>query len=226
MKKRPASAISSSPVRIACLGDSNTVGGGLGRLHAYPALLQKHLDLLIGAGVFEVKGFGVNGATAANTSGKKCYMKQTRFIDAQAFQAHICVIMLGTNDAWHLQGEPDKVSSGILALIERLRGDLADDIGTTSLYPQFILVLPPGEKPGRLRENLRNVVHPALRALAKTFQQPTQLKRREHYFKVVLVEPPLDVPKSYRADLVHLSSQGAEATAHCISSAIQKAHNT
>ena len=38
-----------------------------------------------------MKAFGVNGAVAADTEGKKCYRKQQRYKDAIAFEAQIHV---------------------------------------------------------------------------------------------------------------------------------------
>lgn len=80
--KRPA-----AQRRVACLGDSNTVGS------SWTARLQELLDAR-GAGSFRVKAFGVNGAVAADTEGKKCYRKQQRYKDALAFEAQVHV------DSW------------------------------------------------------------------------------------------------------------------------------
>jgi alpha-L-fucosidase 2 len=77
----------SSAVRVACVGDSITLGTGY------------TIDLwhLLGSN-YVVGNFGVDGATVYLHSGS-AYMKQTAFQVAQQFKPSIVIIMLGTNDA-------------------------------------------------------------------------------------------------------------------------------
>ncbi|CAE7258457.1 axeA1 [Symbiodinium natans] len=195
----------SGPVRIACLGDSNTVGGGLGKTGSYPAQLQRHLNEEAGMGTFVVKPFGVNGAVAVATPGKKCYEHQQRCADAAAFAPHIFVVMLGTNDAWHRAGEPQKVGDSIMALLDRLE-KARSPLPLNRRCP-FFLVLPPGAKDGRLRDNLAQHVHPELRRVAKARADTTLVD--------VLVSS-----DGYRPDAVHLSKQGAGQVASSVATAI------
>eukprot|EP00933_Yihiella_yeosuensis_P019714 TRINITY_DN15925_c0_g1_i1.p1 TRINITY_DN15925_c0_g1~~TRINITY_DN15925_c0_g1_i1.p1 ORF type:complete len:245 (-),score=51.81 TRINITY_DN15925_c0_g1_i1:69-803(-) len=220
-----ATTVPGDAIRVACLGDSNTVGGGLGKTGAYPAQLQSMLDASSGRGMFSVKGFGVNGATAADTQGKKCYWKQERFKDACEFQAHIYVMMLGTNDAWHRTGEPGKVAEGIqygiLSILESF-GPLvtATELpGTAKDISRLLIVLPPGAKAGRLVENLSAIVHPSLRQFVQSWRQTSAPVPES--LKPVLVEPSLPVESAYRPDMVHLTRAGAEAVAAAIAKKIK-----
>ncbi|CAE7668952.1 axeA1 [Symbiodinium sp. CCMP2456] len=198
----------SDPVRVACLGDSNTVGGGLGKTGAYPAQLQRQLDERAGAGAFLVKPFGVNGAVAVDTPGKKCYASQQRCKDAVGFSPHIIVVMLGTNDAWHRAGEPQKIGESMMTLLDSL-GKVKTAMPSSRKCRPFFLVLPPGAKAGRLRENLAKHVHPELRRVAETRVDTT------------LVDICLQ-PSGYRADAVHLSKDGAIEVARAVATSILK----
>ena len=89
----PASA--AEKIRVACVGDSITFGAGVEEREKnnYP----KVLGGLLGD-KYEVKNFGVNGATALN-SGDLPYTKQKAYKDALAFAPDIVVIKLGSNDS-------------------------------------------------------------------------------------------------------------------------------
>lgn len=77
----------SSPVRVACVGDSITEGTG------YTVELWR----LLGSN-YVVGDFGVGGATVSLNSGNS-YLNSTAFQVAKDFQPHIVIVMLGTNDA-------------------------------------------------------------------------------------------------------------------------------
>lgn len=81
--------------RIACVGNSITYGSGIvGRDSlSYPVQLQKMLGVK-----YEVKNFGVSGATMLK-KGNKPYWKETAFSNALAFNPEIVIIKLGTNDS-------------------------------------------------------------------------------------------------------------------------------
>jgi len=79
--------ISGNEIRVACIGDSITMGSG------YPS----HLDALLGAN-YTVRNFGVTGSTVSLSSVRP-YMFQDEFLQAKEFQPDIVIIMLGTNDA-------------------------------------------------------------------------------------------------------------------------------
>ncbi len=87
-------AESGSTIRVACVGDSITYGKNIsGReTNSYPAVLAR----LLGRG-YEVGNFGVSGTTLLKR-GDYPYWRTAAFHDATAFNAHIVIIKLGTND--------------------------------------------------------------------------------------------------------------------------------
>ena len=82
-------------IRVACIGNSITDGSGIDMADAagYPAQLQR----ILGSG-YEVRNFGVGARTLLN-KGDRPYMKELAWRDALAFQPHVVVIKLGTNDS-------------------------------------------------------------------------------------------------------------------------------
>jgi len=85
----------SSPIRVACVGDSITYGSGIkDREHnSYPA----QLGALLGS-QWEVRNFGVSGSTLLK-KGDRPYWTQSAYRNAMAFEPDVVVIMLGTNDS-------------------------------------------------------------------------------------------------------------------------------
>ena len=89
------------PIRVACVGDSITFGSGVEERekNAYPTVLGR----LLGKD-YEVRNFGVSGATAQKR-GDKPYWTLDAYKDVSAFDPHVVVIKLGTNDSkphnWH-----------------------------------------------------------------------------------------------------------------------------
>jgi len=79
-------------IRVACAGDSITLGGGEDRSDNYPNNLQR----LLGDG-YHVRNFGVNGATAGRETDQP-YVQESAFVRAKDFRPNIVVLMLGTND--------------------------------------------------------------------------------------------------------------------------------
>ena len=79
-------------IRLACVGDSITAGGGAGRGKSYPAQFGQLLG-----DKWKVGNFGNSGSTLLN-HGDKPYQKQGSFAAALKFEPHVVVIMLGTND--------------------------------------------------------------------------------------------------------------------------------
>jgi acyl-CoA thioesterase I len=81
-------------IRVSCVGDSITFGAGISnrKQNSYPVQLGKLLG-----DKFDVKNFGVNGATLLK-KGDKPYWKQGAYKAALAFKPHVVIIKLGTND--------------------------------------------------------------------------------------------------------------------------------
>ena len=82
-------------IKIACIGDSITYGAGLKdrARTCYPNFLQE----MLGHEKYEVKNFGVNGATLLD-KGDIPYKKTRQYKEALAYKADYVFIMLGTND--------------------------------------------------------------------------------------------------------------------------------
>jgi lysophospholipase L1-like esterase len=83
-------------VRVACVGDSITLGAGTTPdpefTNAYPAILGRMLGP-----DWEIRSFGVGGTTALKR-GDFPYITTSAFEQAKAFLPDIVVLMLGTND--------------------------------------------------------------------------------------------------------------------------------
>jgi acyl-CoA thioesterase-1 len=103
---RPAAAADGAP-RIVALGDSLTSGRGIGKTHAFPALLQTQLN---DAGyAYEVINAGVSGDTSA--------LALWRVRDALDGDVRVLILALGANDG--LRGVPvQQLQSNLGQIIE------------------------------------------------------------------------------------------------------------
>lgn len=81
------------PIRVACVGDSITAGGGMTQQEAYPARMAAYL----GNG-YIVENYGYSGANVI-ADGDTPYTKLQEFTNAKNFNPDIVIIKLGTNDA-------------------------------------------------------------------------------------------------------------------------------
>jgi lysophospholipase L1-like esterase len=83
---------------VACVGDSITYGAGISDRtnNSYPAQLQRMLQQYDPA--WEVRNFGVSGATLLRR-GDKPYIQEGAYGSARACNPDIVVIKLGTNDS-------------------------------------------------------------------------------------------------------------------------------
>jgi len=182
------------PIRIARVGDSITYGATIPERErwCYPALLQA----MLGDG-YEVKNFGVNGATLLS-EGDIPYIEQQAYRDALDFEPDVVVIMLGTNDTKaHNWQHAEAFEADYIALVDSFRA-LPD-------APRVLLCLPPpawtaGEQidGGRIRDALV----PAVSAVAGNLG-------------CVLVDNnwPLSNRQGWFPDGVHPNSFGSEAIA-------------
>lgn len=87
LQTREVGRSQAGPIRVACVGDSITVGT------EYPV----DLWLMLGS-KYVVGNFGVNGATIFLNSDNP-YINTSAFQVAKQFEPQIVIIMLGTNDA-------------------------------------------------------------------------------------------------------------------------------
>ena len=88
--------ITSRKIKVACVGDSITNGGGTGSsaLYSYPAVLQR----LLGEESYEVRNFGVGGSCLLK-NGSYPYWTTGSYAESKAWDADIVLLMLGTNDS-------------------------------------------------------------------------------------------------------------------------------
>lgn len=123
-------------IRVACVGNSITYGGGLKdkATEAYPAVLQQ----LLGER-YEVGNFGKNGATLIKKAPNP-YVATDEFREAQAFHPDIVIIDLGINDTG-LQVWPffrDDFTADYLDLIDSFRKlDSKPVVWVCSMTPYF-----------------------------------------------------------------------------------------
>ncbi|MCL5020714.1 MAG: GDSL-type esterase/lipase family protein [Bacteroidetes bacterium] len=92
------------PVRVACIGNSITIGYGLpDRNSAYP----QQIGRLLGKG-YDVRNFGVGGRTMLK-KGDYPYWKEKFYREALSFKPEIVTICLGTNDSkpWNWKYKAD-----------------------------------------------------------------------------------------------------------------------
>ena len=89
-----AAGRTTSPIRVACIGNSITYGYGLKDRdrEAYPVVLQGLLG-----NRYNVQNFGKSGATLL-ANGHRPYVKQEEYKQALDFRPDIAVIHLGVND--------------------------------------------------------------------------------------------------------------------------------
>ncbi len=191
-----------APKRIACVGDSITFGAAIkDRVkNCYPAQLGRMLGEK-----FEVRNFGVNGATLLK-KGDKPYWKLKAYANARDFQPEIVVIKLGTNDSkprnWK---HKEEYFADYMELIESFR-----KLGSK---PVVWLCYPVPAYPGRwgiTDKVMKEEVMPRLDEVAK-----------KSGCKVIDLYSALSDKKEMFPDLVHPNAKGATLIAEAVSSAIK-----
>ena len=191
-----------APKRIACVGDSITFGAAIkDRVkNCYPAQLGRMLGEK-----FEVRNFGVNGATLLK-KGDKPYWKLKAYANARDFQPEIVVIKLGTNDSkprnWK---HKEEYVADYVALIESFR--------KLASKPTVWLCYPVPAYPGRwgiTDKVMKEEVMPRLDEVAK-----------KSGCKVIDLYSALSDKKEMFPDLVHPNAKGAALIAEAVSSAIK-----
>ncbi len=172
-------AVDIAPIRVACLGDSITVGARVqSDTQSYPARLQEFL----GDG-YEVQNFGIGGATLIKT-GRPTVWRQLEAV--MEFQPHIAIIALGTNDT---VGDP----RGNWEQIERFDKDYTELIVTLSglaTRPKIVVCTPTAmvlETEGLSQSRLDNLRERKPR-LQKLCGQIRELARTQAHRGVTLLE--------------------------------------
>ena len=191
-----------APKRIACVGDSITYGAAIkDRVkNCYPAQLGRMLGEK-----FEVRNFGVNGATLLK-KGDKPYWKLKAYANARDFQPEVVVIKLGTNDSkprnWK---HKEEYVADYVALIESFR-----KLGSK---PMVWLCYPVPAYPGRwgiTDKVMKEEVMPRVDEVAK-----------KSGCRIIDLYSALSDKKEMFPDLVHPNAKGATLIAEAVSSAIK-----
>ena len=198
---RPAEAAGVRPsVRVACVGDSITLGTGLKdkAVEAYPARLGR----MLGA-KWDVRNFGVDGATML-TNGPWPYVKQPAYQKALKFNPHIVIILLGTNDA-----APQN---------RKFKGEFAAD--TEAMIARFAaLPVPPRifiAYPPPVIEKGFGVKDPGV----KDFQPVLKAVAEQTGARLIDLHAPLAGKPELFSDGVHPNAAGAEVIAGAVYKAL------
>lgn len=187
--------------KIACVGDSITYGAGIKdrEKNSYPAQLQG----ILGKG-FEVKNFGVNGATLLK-QGDNPYWKTKAFKEAKDFAPDIVVIKLGTNDTkpqnW---SHKEEYAQDLKAMVAEFSG--------LSSKPRIFLCHPVPAFPGNwgIRDEIiKNEVGPLVDQVAKGTGAT-----------VIDLYTALADSKDLFPDKVHPNAEGAKMMADVIAKAV------
>ena len=118
-----------SEIKVACVGDSITNGGGKNQSSFYPS----QLDVLLGDG-YQVLNCGESGATM-QSDGNKPYWNQKDLHNVFVYTPDVVVIMLGTNDS--------KTNNWNASSYERDYQLMIDTLNTLASKPQIYLCSPP-----------------------------------------------------------------------------------
>ena len=191
----------STPLRVACVGDSNTVGTGLSNPErdSYPSQLSG----MLGEG-WEVQNFGIKSATLMK-SGSLPYWSTSMFTPSHDYHPDIVVIMLGTNDAktsnWVRK---DQFVPDYTALIESYEN-------LPSQPTVFVCYPPPvnGEVAGITDQRIKEEVIPKISQVASI-----------NGVAVIDVYSALSNNKELFSDKVHLNIEGARQLAQTVYRAI------
>ena len=190
-----------TPLRVACVGDSNTVGTGLSNplKDSYPSQLSG----ILGEG-WEVQNFGIKSATLMK-SGSLPYWSTSMFTPSHDYHPDIVVIMLGTNDAktsnWVRK---DQFVPDYTALIESYEN-------LPSQPTVFVCYPPPvnGEVAGITDQRIKEEVIPKISQVASI-----------NGVAVIDVYSALSNKKELFSDKVHLNIEGARQLAQTVYRAI------
>ncbi len=191
-------------IRIACVGNSITYGGGLKdkATEPYPAVLQSKLG-----DRYEVGNFGKNGATLV-AGAPNAYVATEEYKKALAFRPHIVIIDLGINDTglavW--PSYRDDFTSDYLSLIHSFRAlDPQPEIWICTLTPYF---------------NQSRRFKAALRDWYWEIQDNIRIVAREASTGVIDLHSPLYSMPHLFSDAVHPDKDGARIMGETIYSYI------
>ncbi len=189
-------------IRVACVGDSITFGAGVENreMNCYPVVLGKLLG-----GRFEVRNFGVNGATLLK-KGDLSYWGVKQFEQLSDFDPQAIVLELGTNDS-----KPQNWNFG-REFADDFRAML-DHFAALPSRPRIWVCLPPPvyeTKWGINEATVASHIRPAIIQVAREKNVPTIDLHRE-----------LSDRPEYFPDKIHPNAAGAGMMAMTIFTALK-----
>ena len=153
-----ACAAASTPLRIACVGDSITYGDQLAdrETQSYPAVLAQ-----LGGGRFVIGNFGVNGATALSGTGR-AWTDTPACREALAFAPDAVIVMLGINDLLNHADWLDRYPAALRDVVARFQALPA----APRLFLCTLTPIAPPDAAAEANRTIRDVLNPAIRAVA------------------------------------------------------------
>jgi lysophospholipase L1-like esterase len=183
-------------IRVACVGDSITYGSGIEnrRHNAYPSCLGRMLG-----DAWTVRNFGVGGSTLLK-KGDKPYWEQPAFEEAKAFEPHVVVIKLGTNDCKPFNWTHKQQFKADYC-------ELVDQFRNLDTRPKVWLCFPvPAYREGEIRRSrIRDEVIPLIAEVS-----------RETGAAIIDLHTALDEQPYLFSDGVHPNAQGADLIARAV----------
>lgn len=189
-----------SEIKVACIGDSITDGGGNSKADFYPV----QLDSMLGQ-EYKVLNCGESGATM-QSDGNKPYWYQKDFHNVFAYQPDIIVVMLGTNDS--------KTENWNATSFERDYQSMLDTLSTLNTNPKVFLCSPPPAYSSAWNisdSTIRAGVVPIVERLAK-----------KNKLKIIDVYSGMTGISDLFPDGIHPNAEGKQLMAQIIASAIEK----
>ena len=186
----------SNVIKIACVGDSLTFGGGVSlEAEFYPSVLQSLLG-----DQYEVKGFGTGGSTMSPVEGRSFIATQS-YLDSIGFAPDIVVISLGTCDTYGADVTTEEGKStfvaGMTALVNAYRNAGADEV---------YLCLPPYGVKNDIGEKVRKYILPLIRENAASLN-----------CEIIDFFTPTDGRTDYLAnDQLHCNAEGYKVMANAV----------
>lgn len=199
-------ASAADPIKVACVGDSITIGFGLKdrTKESYPA----QLGGLLGER-YLVGNFGHSGRTVLKKD-PKTYWKSKQFKRALSFQPDIVVIKLGTNDSkpesWVRKAD---YVADYVALIERFK--------SLPSHPTIFICYPVPAYPGQwgqIDAVIKNEVIPRINEVSKIAN-----------VEVIDLYSALSNQPTLFPDGVHPNAEGARVLAENVAPVIQKKYH-
>lgn len=187
----------STPLRVACVGDSITEGTGLSNPveDSYPSQLSEFL----GEG-WNVQNFGKKSATLMK-SGSLPYWNTDQFVPSHDYNPDIVVIMLGTNDA-----KPTNWTNNSQFIADYT--DLIESYKNLPSEPTVYICYPPpvyGTVAGITDARIKNEVIPKITEVAA-----------QNGVSVIDIYSALSNKKELFPDLVHPNQEGARQLAQTV----------